>query len=72
MYSDALTEAPDAGGRVWDPDELPRVIAAGANRPAADRVADVLRAFDAGRARPLPDDLTLIFLRRVIGIERNF
>jgi sigma-B regulation protein RsbU (phosphoserine phosphatase) len=69
LYSDALTESPDVDGRIWDEDELPRVLAASGQRSATDCMARVLRAFDTGRARPLPDDLTLVFLRRVIGIE---
>ncbi len=66
LYSDALIETPDAFGQSWGMDRLDRLAGAGARSPAETQLAQLLEAFDAHRPRPLPDDLTLIFLRRVI------
>jgi sigma-B regulation protein RsbU (phosphoserine phosphatase) len=66
MYSDALLESCDGDGKSWDYDELLRRMHGSGGQPSADRIADILAAFDVGRARPLPDDLTLVYLRRVI------
>jgi sigma-B regulation protein RsbU (phosphoserine phosphatase) len=70
MHSDALTETPDAAGLVWDDARLRSFLAAlPADGSAGSGLADLRVAFDPGRSRPLPDDLTLIFLRSVIEVE---
>jgi sigma-B regulation protein RsbU (phosphoserine phosphatase) len=72
LYSDALLEAPDDRDRTWDEEGLLSRLAeeSRAASGAGDRIAALLAAFDAGRARPLPDDLTLVVLRRIIDFAR--
>ncbi len=66
LYSDALIETPDAFGRSWAMDRVAALATEAAASPAEARLTQLLGAFDTLRPRPLPDDLTLIFLHRVI------
>ncbi len=71
LYSDALIETADQDGHSWDAERLQTVLRAGAALDANGQLERVVEAFDAGRRRPLPDDLTLIFLRRVIEVAAH-
>jgi sigma-B regulation protein RsbU (phosphoserine phosphatase) len=71
LYSDALTEAPDRDGRLWDGDRLQSVLGAVSGAGAANSIEHLTQAFNAGRTRPLPDDLTLVLIDRIIGIAAH-
>jgi sigma-B regulation protein RsbU (phosphoserine phosphatase) len=71
LYSDALTETADRDGRHWDNDRLRAVLGDAPAADAAARIEHLARAFDAGRKRPLPDDLTLVLIGRVIEFAAN-
>lgn len=65
LYSDALIETRDQDGAVWTTETLSARWAAGAHcRDAAETVRGTVAAFAVGRPRPLPDDLTLVCIRR--------
>lgn len=72
FYSDALTETYDESGDVWDPEILHSVLGRIAPiQSAASGIDAVGKAFDARRPRPLPDDLTLVLVRRLNDIESH-
>ena len=66
LYSDALIETPDDINELWTEDTLLTHLGHAGEGSSAQRLGAVTRAFDAGRPRPLPDDLTLVFLHRLM------
>ncbi len=68
LYSDALLETPDLHGASWTTEQLSALLAPNASAEADVQAARLLHSFDNGRPRPLPDDLTLIFVRRIIEV----
>jgi sigma-B regulation protein RsbU (phosphoserine phosphatase) len=66
LYSDALIETRDVEGETWDSARMVSVLGQNIAASSEAQLAELLRRFKSGRPCPLPDDLTLIFLRRVI------
>jgi sigma-B regulation protein RsbU (phosphoserine phosphatase) len=68
LYSDALLETPDQDGTCWTMEHLSAVLAPNVAAGSDQQVASLLGSFACGRPRPLPDDLTVIFVRRIIEV----
>lgn len=67
LYSDALIESPDEDGAMLDLAEICALIRPQAgDGGAAEPLDRLLERFFAGREEPLPDDLTLVCLRRPV------
>lgn len=62
LYTDGVTEAQDAEGRLFGDAALARTLAAAGAQPLAD-IVQAVRAHEAGA--PQADDLTAVWVRRV-------
>lgn len=64
LYSDALTETVDEGGRALGLNAVPALVDLAQRACPADPLAALLQEFFACRRRPLRDDLTAVWIER--------
>ncbi|MBI1274834.1 SpoIIE family protein phosphatase [bacterium] len=65
LYSDALTETPNASGKCISEEEMKTVLAGQKNEPALKMKESMLNHFSRHISLPAEDDLSLTFIRRM-------
>lgn len=70
LYSDALTDSPHTDGKRWSTANLLNIMTALPDTSAPNSlISHILDNFYAGVQLPVPDDLTLLALRRAVVCE---
>jgi sigma-B regulation protein RsbU (phosphoserine phosphatase) len=71
LFTDGVTEAGSAGGELFGEERLERVLRSSSSSPVADVCRSVIRAASDFTRGDLPDDATVLVLRRTCREERR-